>query len=101
MELTPRQADVLVAIRNHRHHYGHAPTIRELATALSLGRATTVAHVKNMVRKGLLRHTPKKARTLEVVADAQGPAPGEPPPPKRVKKKKEIHVDIPTTGIIM
>lgn len=69
MELTPRQADILLFVRNSRHLRGYAPTFRELAEGLGISRATTVAHVKRMVKKKLLAHTPGKARTLEVLAD--------------------------------
>lgn len=69
MELTPRQADVILTIRNYRHLHGHSPTYREVADALGIGRATAVAHIKALIRKKMLTHRPGKARTFEVVAD--------------------------------
>lgn len=77
MDLTPRQADVILLIRNHRHLHGYAPSVREIASALSLSRATIMAHLNRLVKKGLLKRTPGHHRTLEVVEDAQGvkPAP--------------------------
>lgn len=74
MELTPRQVDVITIIRNHRHLHGYAPSIRELAAALNICRATTVQHIKALTKKNLLRSAPRKSRTLEVVADSQGVA---------------------------
>jgi SOS-response transcriptional repressor LexA len=69
VELTPRQADVILVVRNFRHLHGHAPTFREIAATLGISRATTVAHVKALVRKKKLTHRAGRARTLEVVAD--------------------------------
>ena len=34
MNLTPRQTDVIVAIRNYRHLHGYSPTMQELADQL-------------------------------------------------------------------
>lgn len=72
MELTPRQADVVLVIRNHRHLHGFAPSIREIAATLGISRATTVNHLERMERKGLIRRDYHKHRTLEVVEDSQG-----------------------------
>lgn len=69
MELTPRQADVILTIRNYRHLHGHSPTYREVAATLGISRATTVAHVKALIKKKLLTHKPGTARTFEVVSD--------------------------------
>jgi SOS-response transcriptional repressor LexA len=71
VELTPRQADVILTIRNYRHLHGHAPTFSEIADTLRISRGTAVAHVKALIRKKKLRHTPGRARTLEVVADME------------------------------
>lgn len=73
MELTPRQADVVLFIRNFKHLYGHSPTYRELAEGLKIARGPAVAHVKALVKKGFLLHRPHTARTLEVREDVQGP----------------------------
>lgn len=76
MELTPRQVDVITVIRNYRHLHGHSPTVREIADTLHICRATTVSHIKALVKKKLIRHVPHRARTLEVIADlVQPPAP--------------------------
>lgn len=87
MELTPRQADILLLVRNYRHLHGYAPSIREIAGALQLGRATVVSHLDRMINKGLLRKTPKCHRTLEVVEDVQGVKPA-PTPRDRAKAKE-------------
>lgn len=62
---------MILTIRNYRHLHGHAPTFREIADTLRISRGTAVAHVKALIRKKKLRHTPGRARTLEVVADVK------------------------------
>lgn len=69
MFLTPRQMDIVLAIRNHRHVKGYPPTFRELAALVGISRVTTVQHVKALIKKGIIRKQPHQARTLEVVAD--------------------------------
>jgi repressor LexA len=75
MELTPRQADVILLIRNHKHLHGYAPSIREISATLGICRGTTMAHIERLEKKGLLRRSPGHHRTLEVVEDAQGVKP--------------------------
>lgn len=80
MDLTPRQADVILLIRNHRHLHGYSPSIREMAATLGLSRGAIMGHVKRLVAKGKLHNHPGFHRTLEVVEDIQGVVPA---PPKR------------------
>lgn len=68
MNLTPRQLDVLVAIRNYRHLHGYAPTMQELADQLGTSKVTIFEHVNALERKGVLRRDKHKARSLEIVA---------------------------------
>lgn len=84
MELTPRQADVLLLIRNYRHLHGYAPSISDIATSLGLCRATVVCHLDRMIKKGLIRKTPGLHRSLEVIEDNQGSA------PKPMAKKMKV-----------
>lgn len=69
MNLTPRQLDVLVAIRNYRHIHGYSPTMQELADQLGTSKVTIFEHVGALERKRVLRRDKHKARSLEVVAD--------------------------------
>jgi repressor LexA len=69
MNLTPRQLDVIVAIRNYRHLHGYAPTMQELADLLGTSKVTIFEHVGALERKRVLRRDKHKARSLEVVAD--------------------------------
>ena len=45
MNLTPRQLDVIVAIRNYRHLHGYSPTMQELADQLGTSKVTIFEHV--------------------------------------------------------
>src|SRR6266700_381208 len=62
MNLTPRQLDVLVAIRNYRHLHGYSPTMQELADQLGA-----------LEKKRVLRRDKHKARSLEITADGRLP----------------------------
>jgi repressor LexA len=75
MELTPRQVDVITIIRNHKHLHGHTPTYREIAASLQVCLGTAKTHVDRMVKKGILRRSHKKSRTIEVVSDNTKQAP--------------------------
>ena len=73
MNLTPRQTDVLVAIRNYRHLHGYAPTMQELADSLGTSKVTIFEHVGALERKHVLRRDKHKARSLEIVTDEMLP----------------------------
>ena len=69
MNLTPRQLDVLVAIRDYRYLNGVAPTMQELADQLGTSKVTIFEHVGALEKKGLLRRDKHKARSLEITCD--------------------------------
>jgi repressor LexA len=69
MNLTPRQLDVVVAIRNYRHLHGYSPTMQELADQLGTSKVTIFEHVGALEKKRVLRRDKHKARSLEIVAD--------------------------------
>ena len=73
MNLTPRQLDVIVAIRNYRHLHGYSPTMQELADQLGTSKVTIFEHVGALEKKRILRRDKHKARSLEIVADAKLP----------------------------
>lgn len=73
MNLTPRQTDVVVAIRNYRHLHGMSPTMQELADQLGTSKVTIFEHVSALIDKGVLRRDPHKARSLEIVRDKRLP----------------------------
>ena len=68
--LTLKQADVVIAIRNFAHIHGYPPTIRELAQLLDRARGTVVQHLAALERKQVLRHSRRKARSLEILTAA-------------------------------
>lgn len=69
MNLTPRQLDVLVAIRNFRHLNGYSPTMQELADQLGTSKVTIFEHVNALEKKRVLKRDRHKARSLEIIAD--------------------------------
>lgn len=69
MNLTPRQLDVVVAIRNYRHLHGYAPTMQELADTLHTSKVTVFEHVNALEKKRVLRRTKHQARSLEIISD--------------------------------
>ena len=73
MNLTPRQTDVLVAIRNYRHIHGYAPTMQELADTLGTSKVTIFEHVGALEKKKILRRDKHKARSLEIMTDKRLP----------------------------
>jgi repressor LexA len=73
MNLTPRQADVIVAIRNYRHIHGFAPTMQELADQLGTSKVTIFEHVGALERKRVLRRDKHKARSLEIISEEKLP----------------------------
>lgn len=73
MNLTPRQTDVLVAIRNYRHIHGYAPTMQELADLLGTSKVTIFEHVGALEKKKILRRDKHKARSLEICTDKKLP----------------------------
>lgn len=68
MNLTPRQLDVLVAIRNYRHLNGMAPTMQELADQLGTSKVTIFEHIEALEKKGAIKRNPHMSRSLEIVA---------------------------------
>lgn len=73
MNLTPRQVDVVVAIRNYRHLNGYSPTMQELADQLGTSKVTIFEHVGALEKKRILRRDKHKARSLEIIADDRLP----------------------------
>src|SRR3954470_1822425 len=73
MNLTPRQTDVIVAIRNYRHLHGYSPTMQELADQLGTSKVTIFEHVGALEKKRVLRRDKHKARSLETTSDERLP----------------------------
>src|SRR3954447_11839978 len=73
MNLTPRQLDVVVAIRNYRHLHGYSPTMQELADQLGTSKVTIFEHVGALEKKHVIRRDKHKARSLEIVTEENLP----------------------------
>lgn len=73
MNLTPRQLDILVAIRNFRHWHGYSPTMQELADQFGTSKVTIFEHIGALEEKRVLRRDKHKARSLEIIADERLP----------------------------
>ncbi|MDP9172810.1 MAG: transcriptional repressor LexA [Planctomycetota bacterium] len=73
MNLTPRQLDVIVAIRNYRHIHGMAPTMQELADQLGTSKVTIFEHIGALEKKRVIRRDKHKARSIFIVSDEKLP----------------------------
>lgn len=73
MNLTPRQLDVVVAIRNYRHLHGYSPTMQELADQLGTSKVTIFEHVNALEKKRVIHRDRHKARSLEIIAEDKLP----------------------------
>jgi repressor LexA len=69
--LTPRQLQLLKAIRVFQAGRCYSPTIAELASELAISRSTTFEHIAELRKKGLLSALPAKARSLNLTSKAQ------------------------------
>jgi repressor LexA len=69
MQLTGRQLQILDFIRSQQQETGQTPTVREIASHFRF-RSMTAAmdHIRALVRKGVLRHSPGKSRSWQIVS---------------------------------
>ena len=72
-QLTPRQLEILMRIRDYQRSQGYSPTMQELADELGISKVTVFEHVDALVRKGVLRRSAHKARSLELTSQARFP----------------------------
>jgi repressor LexA len=71
--LTPRQLAILRYIRDYKRSHGYSPTMQEVADQLGVTKVTVFEHVGALVKKGLLRRLPYKARSLELTSQVSFP----------------------------
>jgi len=71
--LTPRQLEILIAIRDGRRRDGYSPTLQELASQFGVSKVTVFEHVNALIKKGMLRRQSYKTRSLEVTQAARFP----------------------------
>ena len=70
-QLTPRQMQILRAIDASLASRCYSPTIAELAGELGISRSTAFEHIAELRKKGLLRASPGRARSLQPTSRAQ------------------------------
>ena len=70
-QLTPRQLQLLKAIRDFQASRYYSPTIAELASELGTSRSTTFEHIAELRKKNLLSALPATARSLNLTSKAQ------------------------------
>ncbi len=73
MFLTERQHAVLEFLREFREARGLSPTLDEIARNFGITRATAAEHVKALELKGALRTSPRRARSIQLVAPHRAP----------------------------
>src|SRR5512138_3454463 len=64
--LTPKQLRVLTYIRDYTHARGYAPTMQELADEFGVSKVTVFEHIAALHRKGYLKRTRHRARSLQL-----------------------------------
>ena len=66
MRLTPKQLRIVDFVRDFTVRNGYAPTLDEMAQTFGVSKVTVYEHVQKLKRRGVLRHTPRRARSIEV-----------------------------------
>lgn len=64
--LTPKQLRMLTFIRDFMSARGYAPTMQELADEFGVSKVTVFEHIEALQRKGYLRRSRHKARSLRL-----------------------------------
>lgn len=71
--LTPKQLRILTLIRDYQRKHGYSPTMQEIAEVLGVTKVTVFEHVTGLEKKGLLRRSRHRARSLELTSRAVFP----------------------------
>ncbi|MEW6249168.1 MAG: transcriptional repressor LexA [Planctomycetota bacterium] len=64
--LTPKQLRVLTYVRDYTHARGYAPTMQELADEFGVSKVTVFEHIAALQKKGYLRRSRHRARSLRL-----------------------------------
>ncbi len=72
-QLTPKQLRILKLIRDYQRKHGYSPTMQELADVLGVTKVTVFEHVSGLEKKGLLRRSKHRARSLELTPRIEFP----------------------------
>jgi len=71
VQLTPRQLQLLRMVASFQENRCYSPTLAEMASELSISRSTVYEHIGELRKKGLLRGSPNRARSLTISSKAQ------------------------------
>jgi len=71
--LTPKQLRLLTFIRDASRAHGYAPTMQELADEFGVSKVTVFEHIAALQKKGYLKRSRHKARSLRLSADIDFP----------------------------
>lgn len=86
-KLTEKQEEVLTVIKKYIAEHGYAPSVREVCELMNLSSTATVfVHMRHLMKKGYLKQTDNKFRTLEVLV------------PNEYLEKNEDVVNVPLLG---
>ena len=86
-KLTKKQEEVLTVIKKYIAEHGYAPSVREVCELMNLSSTATVfVHMRHLMKKGYLKQTDNKFRTLEVLL------------PNEYLEKNEDVVNVPLLG---
>lgn len=86
-KLTRKQEEVLTVIKKYIAEHGYAPSVREVCELMNLSSTATVfVHMRHLMKKGYIKQTDNKFRTLEVLV------------PNEYLEKNEDVVNVPLLG---
>ena len=86
-KLTKKQEEVLTVIKKYIAIHGYSPSVREVCELMNLSSTATVfVHMRHLMKKGYLKQTDNKFRTLEVLV------------PNEYLEKNEDVVNVPLLG---
>ncbi len=71
--LTPKQLRVLTFIRDYTNARGYAPTMQEIADEYGVSKVTVFEHIAALQKKGFLKRTRHRARSLRLNANINFP----------------------------
>lgn len=107
--ITPRQRQILEAIRDSVAQRGYPPSMREIGEAVGLMSSSSVKHqITALQAKGFLRQDPNRPRAIEVVlpeeleslaSDGDSATATTVRPPSRASDRADV-VDVPLVGRI-
>jgi repressor LexA len=65
-DLTARQGQTLVIVRQYIGEHGYGPSEREIAESMGIGRHSVRQHLTALERQGLIERIPAQARSIRV-----------------------------------